>query len=411
MKQLAGAKKIGHFGRKAHNNRHLTGRAAASLTPPDYGITSFGRKINGSEPLERKTRSSIQPKLIVGAIGDRYEQEADRVASEVVGRMASMGKQAGQKQEIDGEQGGNTMPLTRLIKEEGNSKDLMRERGEQEQEQEEPLGRVAENKGISPWLSGRIKQSQVRGTPLPSTIQRTAESKLGYNFDGVSVKTGKDAADMAQSLGAKAFTHGSDIWLGSGAKINDTRLMAHEIAHVVQQGAAPALTGTETSPSKSMRRPTPPLARVGITLKDHSDSVRMTPSYPNMDAISADATVEKARAEDWTAGEKDHKERSGWVMWDEKGGKFQVVGRKTGTWEGVNPGSTPGDSASEYCVGHYHQHPSLPEGKDGNKFPVSPSGADIAFANGRNNPGIVRDFKTKARTSVTNYKYGPNVRA
>ncbi|MFL5493807.1 MAG: DUF4157 domain-containing protein, partial [Gemmatimonadales bacterium] len=50
--------------------------------------------------------------------------------------------------------------------------------------------------------------------------------------------------DAARSIRAKAFTHGSDIWLGAGQHSEDVALLAHEATHVVQQSehpGAPAL--------------------------------------------------------------------------------------------------------------------------------------------------------------------------
>jgi hypothetical protein len=71
--------------------------------------------------------------------------------------------------------------------------------------------------------------------------------QLGHNFTDVRVKTDAEASDLTQNLGAKAFTNGSDIWLGQGESVNDVKLMAHELTHVVQQGAAPSLVSKKTS--------------------------------------------------------------------------------------------------------------------------------------------------------------------
>jgi hypothetical protein len=134
-------------------------------------------------------------------------------------------------------------------------------------------------------------------------------------------------------------------------------------------------------------------------------------TFPTIGQITADATVEAERAADWTAGETDFKERAGWVMWNRTSSAFSVTGKVTGTEDGVNPGATPADSGDLFMVGHYHQHPQLSPGRDKSRFPVGPSGADTRFANARNSPGVVRDFTDTARTTVTNYTYGPNRRA
>jgi hypothetical protein len=67
-------------------------------------------------------------------------------------------------------------------------------------------------------------------------------SAFGYDFSGVRVHTGTKAASVATELNARAFTVGRDIAFGAGeyqpgTPIGDA-LIAHELAHVVQQGGA-----------------------------------------------------------------------------------------------------------------------------------------------------------------------------
>jgi len=77
------------------------------------------------------------------------------------------------------------------------------------------------------------------GRSLSSSVRRRLESNLGANLSQVRVHESPAATRAAASLQARAFTHGRDIFLGPGASGNDVRLMAHEVTHVVQQGAAP----------------------------------------------------------------------------------------------------------------------------------------------------------------------------
>ncbi|GJL83482.1 MAG: hypothetical protein DHS20C01_31160 [marine bacterium B5-7] len=76
------------------------------------------------------------------------------------------------------------------------------------------------------------------------------------------------AQDTARSLNARAFTHGSNIWLGPGESQQDTGLMAHEATHVVQQ------TGSSNT---VQRAPATPVGGEGdiapgfIELKDQAE--------------------------------------------------------------------------------------------------------------------------------------------
>lgn len=74
------------------------------------------------------------------------------------------------------------------------------------------------------------------GSPLPNRVRSQIEPVVDTNLSDVRVHAGGDAQQAARDLSARAFTHGSNIWLGKGESADDTRLMAHEATHVVQQG-------------------------------------------------------------------------------------------------------------------------------------------------------------------------------
>ncbi|WP_049949823.1 eCIS core domain-containing protein [Sorangium cellulosum] len=80
------------------------------------------------------------------------------------------------------------------------------------------------------------------GRALPPTTRERMERSFGRPFDGVRVHDDADAASRAREQQAEAFTSGQDITFGSGryrpgSEAGD-RLIAHELAHVVQQGGS-----------------------------------------------------------------------------------------------------------------------------------------------------------------------------
>ena len=81
------------------------------------------------------------------------------------------------------------------------------------------------------------------GAPLPGPVRRSFESGFGQRLDGVRLHSGSSAAGAAAALQARAFTVGSDIVFGAGELAPETpsgqRLLAHELAHVVQAGDRP----------------------------------------------------------------------------------------------------------------------------------------------------------------------------
>lgn len=84
--------------------------------------------------------------------------------------------------------------------------------------------------------AGRAIQERGAGEPLSPGTRSTLESGLGTDLSGVRVHRDGRAQQAAKDMGARAFTHKHHIWLGPGESASDTRLMAHEATHVLQQG-------------------------------------------------------------------------------------------------------------------------------------------------------------------------------
>ena len=87
------------------------------------------------------------------------------------------------------------------------------------------------------------------GSPagLPLFLRRKAEAAFGRSLEDIRVHNDSKAAESARSLGAKAYTTGKDIVFGEGQYKPDTadgeRLLAHELAHIVQQSGATPVAG------------------------------------------------------------------------------------------------------------------------------------------------------------------------
>src|SRR5436309_450211 len=84
------------------------------------------------------------------------------------------------------------------------------------------------------------------GSALPEASRAFMEERFGADFSGVRVHSGASAAGLAGRLHANAVTIGSDIYFGAGHFAPESesgqRLLAHELAHTLQQSAgAPPL--------------------------------------------------------------------------------------------------------------------------------------------------------------------------
>lgn len=92
--------------------------------------------------------------------------------------------------------------------------------------------------GIAPPIVHDVVGSA--GQPLETSARSFMESRFGQPFDAVRVHTGPTAAESARSVHARAYTVGSHMVFGAGQYAphspSGRKLIAHELAHVVQQG-------------------------------------------------------------------------------------------------------------------------------------------------------------------------------
>ena len=170
---------------------------------------------------------AVQAKLRIGAIDDPLEHEADRVAEAV---LASAPAPA-------------PSPAPGL---------LQRKCAEcEEEEQHETVRRAVRSGGGVAHQSGRDSPagSEVAatvsrgGVPLAADLRSYFEPRFGHDFSSVRIHDNAAASAAAQSINARAFTLGRDIAFAPGEyaprTVQGRRLIAHELAHVVQQTRTP----------------------------------------------------------------------------------------------------------------------------------------------------------------------------
>jgi hypothetical protein len=127
------------------------------------------------------------------------------------------------------------------------------------------LQRTAGNQGVVQLLASEEEPSPVHevigsggGTPLDEGTRTSMESAFGTSFQDVRVHADERASRSAESVGANAYTVGSDIVFRSGHFDPGTptgqRTIAHELSHVVQQSQGP-VDGTATPGGISVSNP------------------------------------------------------------------------------------------------------------------------------------------------------------
>jgi hypothetical protein len=151
-------------------------------------------------------------KLPLSKPSDGYEQEADRVADQVMRMSAPIAEAAcGVCAEVRPQVQMQAAPST--------------------------------NTEAAVDTSAAIRAAQRGGAPLPRDVRAYFEPRFGHDFSAIRVHADGDAAQAARSIGASAYTIGNDIVFGAGTFAPGTAagggLIAHELAHVVQQGHSP----------------------------------------------------------------------------------------------------------------------------------------------------------------------------
>jgi hypothetical protein len=145
----------------------------------------------------------LQTKLAIGASNDPLEQEADRVADQVLAAPANPAV-SGAPPRI-----------------------------------QRSTGQPSATAGTVPASVDRVLESP--GHPLDPALQQDMGQRFGHDFSRVRVHAGAAAEQSAQEVNANAYTVGHNIVFGTGRFVPGTqsgrRLLAHELTHVVQQSA------------------------------------------------------------------------------------------------------------------------------------------------------------------------------
>ena len=115
------------------------------------------------------------------------------------------------------------------------------------------------------------------GRPLDPRLRAVFEPHLGFNFSQVRIHSDDRAAQSAQEIHALAYTAGRDVVFARGQYAPETAegrsLLAHELTHVVQQGASGAVVQRQTSmPPECEDLLAQILARI-IELKERFDAL------------------------------------------------------------------------------------------------------------------------------------------
>src|SRR5918995_1811017 len=186
-------------------------RLAVESARPEHGQSA-----QNGVPTVRARETPLRPmrvqrKLAVGAADDPAEHEADRLADLAIAALRGNA----------GERGGISFAATSRIARSSTA---------------------AAGFELDTDTAQRIHAARSDRRAMPSEIQRSMEAAFGADFSDVRLHVGAESDALNDRIQARAFTLGSDVFVRRSdyAPASETgrKLLAHELAHTIQQGAS-----------------------------------------------------------------------------------------------------------------------------------------------------------------------------
>ncbi|RKR05628.1 uncharacterized protein DUF4157 [Flavobacterium sp. 90] len=155
----------------------------------------------------------------------------------------------------------NTLSLKPLIQNKGEEENVQQKKeddkqgkDEDKQIQKSPSGDA--NPSDNSNLESNLNSSKGGGSPLSGKVKTEMESGIGADFSKVRIHNDSNAVQMNKQLGAQAFATGNNIYFNEGKYNPNSKdgkhLLAHELTHTVQQGAAIRRKPDPISPAPEM---------------------------------------------------------------------------------------------------------------------------------------------------------------
>ena len=206
-----------HADAHSSSHTHKPDKTNTNTIPTNDGFSGIG-----NQNLQSLLRSgTIQAKLAISPPSDPMEREADNVANSIIQRKEACSC------------GGTCSKCQQ-------QKELIQRKASRAQRDTQM--------SASPGVLSRLGD----GRSLDPTTTRFFNKELNHDFSKTRIHTDSNAADSAASINARAFTHGNDVVFGKGQfspnTTDGTKLLAHELTHVVQQNGGAGVGLKRTPP-------------------------------------------------------------------------------------------------------------------------------------------------------------------
>lgn len=208
----------------------------------------------------RMVARMLQDSLTVGPANDQHEQEADRVAAQVMSAPLTAQRSA---QAVSLRQPEDAGPIQRA-----------------------PVTNVPVHSG---------------GKVLPRETRQQMEARFGADFTHVRLHTSTEAAQASRSIDAEAFTHQNHIYIDAGNSLSShsgQQLLAHELTHVLQQTGGVQRKANKDTLAIEGHLPSNRISTKKKKKKLYLDFLRLKRLDPQFDAIIASKLGMKKTAAD-----------------------------------------------------------------------------------------------------------------
>ena len=210
------------------------------------------------EPTTQTGAPAIQMKMMVNRPGDKFEQEADKMADKVMrmpapattvndDRLQRQPDEKVQKKEDD-----------RLQKAPTTDEKLQKKEDDKLQRKSSDGTSAV---GVS--TQSAIQNKTTGGQPLSGDVRSYMEPRFKADFSNVRIHSDPESASLSNHLSARAFTYQNHVFFSRDQYQPGTsegkQLLAHELTHTIQQGHA-----VQRSPQVSTTATPPPVQRLGV---------------------------------------------------------------------------------------------------------------------------------------------------
>ncbi|BBD52858.1 hypothetical protein NIES204_01150 [Planktothrix agardhii NIES-204] len=189
---------------------------------------------------EGEEEEEIQAKSDISNIQREGEEEEEIQAKSDISNI----QREGEEEEIQAK------PDISNIQREGEEEEIqaksdisaIQREGEEEEIQAKPQNKSLGGGAVSTDIETTIQSAKSGGSPLDAGLQQKMGKAMGADFSGVKVHTDSQADKLNRSLSSRAFATGPNLFFKRGEYNPGSRsgqeLIAHELTHVVQQGAS-----------------------------------------------------------------------------------------------------------------------------------------------------------------------------